>query len=92
MDKQGKVSTKVLDEKQQEYEAGTILVPSNLAKGLEFDVVFVINVEERYCESELDIKLLYVAMTRTLHRLFVFHMDGTMPLLDSVQEEFYMKN
>jgi len=92
LDKEGRVSAKVLDDKQQEYEAGTILVPSNLAKGLEFDVVFVINVEERYCESELDIKLLYVAMTRTLHRLFVFHMDGTMPLLDSVQEEFYMKN
>ncbi len=49
----------------------TMIVPSYQAKGLEFDVVFAISLEEAYChENELDIKLLYVTMTRPLHRLY----------------------
>ncbi|XHU83252.1 UvrD-helicase domain-containing protein [Peribacillus muralis] len=49
----------------------TLIVPSYQAKGLEFDVVFAISLEETYStENELDIKLLYVTMTRPLHRLY----------------------
>ncbi|MGE7906677.1 HelD family protein [Peribacillus sp. NPDC094092] len=49
----------------------TLIVPSYQAKGLEFDVVFAISLEEAYCQgNELDIKLLYVTMTRPLHRLY----------------------
>ncbi|WP_081092254.1 RNA polymerase recycling motor HelD [Peribacillus simplex] len=51
----------------------TLIVPSYQAKGLEFDVVFAISLEETYgTENELDIKLLYVTMTRPLHRLYFF--------------------
>ncbi|MFJ7753863.1 HelD family protein [Peribacillus muralis] len=49
----------------------TLIVPSYQAKGLEFDVVFAISLEETYgTENDLDIKLLYVTMTRPLHRLY----------------------
>ncbi|WP_057912836.1 HelD family protein [Peribacillus muralis] len=49
----------------------TFIVPSYQAKGLEFDVVFAISLEETYgTENDLDIKLLYVTMTRPLHRLY----------------------
>ena len=48
------------------------LLPSHLAKGLEFDAVFIPSLEVRYEENELDIKLLYVAMTRAMHRLFLY--------------------
>jgi DNA helicase II / ATP-dependent DNA helicase PcrA len=89
LDKGGKIHSKILDEKQREYEAGVILVPSHLAKGLEFDVVFIVNVKEAYLEEELDIKLLYVAMTRTLHRLFIYHKEGKLPLLKSISDEYY---
>ncbi|MDP4088445.1 MAG: RNA polymerase recycling motor HelD [Bacillota bacterium] len=82
LDKRGVADSKILTEKLHQYEAGVIIVPSHLAKGLEFDVVFIVNLEESYGYNELDIKLLYVAMTRTMHRLFVYHMDGKMPLLE----------
>ncbi|MDQ0300009.1 DNA helicase-2/ATP-dependent DNA helicase PcrA [Salibacterium salarium] len=49
------------------------ILPSYLSKGLEFDGVMLITTEERFHpENELDIKLLYVAMTRALHQLDVF--------------------
>lgn len=60
--------------KEKEYNAGLVIVPSYLAKGLEFDVVFIPDAEaEMYGENDLDIKLLYVAMTRPLHRLHVYY-------------------
>lgn len=92
LDKSGKIHSNLLDEKQQEYEAGVIIVPSYLAKGLEFDVVFIVSINEEYKDNELDIKLLYVAMTRTLHRLFIYHKEKTLTLLDSIKSEFYLIN
>ncbi len=48
-----------------------VILPSYLAKGLEFDGVFAISLNETYSKQyDLDIKLLYVVMTRPLHRLY----------------------
>jgi len=68
--------------KEDEYRAGVAVVPSYLAKGLEFDAVIVFNADSaEYTEDELDIKLLYVAMTRALHRLYIYHTGELTPLL-----------
>ncbi|RSL33012.1 hypothetical protein D7Z54_11900 [Salibacterium salarium] len=49
------------------------ILPSYLSKGLEFDGVMLVTKEERFDPAnELDIKLLYVAMTRALHKLDIF--------------------
>jgi len=47
---------------------------------------------EEYKEEELDIKLLYVAMTRTLHRLYIYHIDGKMNILNNIGNEFVERN
>ena len=86
-DDTNRIHSKLLDEGIESYEAGVVLVPSHLAKGLEFDAVLIVNIQESYIEKELDIKLLYVAMTRALHRLNLYYMEGTMPLLDKVSGE-----
>lgn len=71
--------------KEREYNAGLVIVPSYLAKGLEFDVVFIPDAEAGiYLENELDIKLLYVAMTRPLHRLQIYYSKCLTPLLASI--------
>ncbi len=57
------------------YQAGVMVVPAYATKGLEFDGVLIVNLEERYLENELDSKLLYVAMTRAMHSLFIFAME-----------------
>ena len=53
-----------------------MVVPAYATKGLEFDGVLIDNLEERYLENELASNLLYVAMTRAMHSLFVFAMEG----------------
>jgi len=61
------------------------IIPSYLAKGLEFDVVFIVNVNESYTLDDLDIKLLYVAMTRPLHKLFILCLSGTIQALEVIK-------
>ena len=46
-----------------------LIVPSHLAKGLEFDAVIVCIVDEQYYATPIDQKLLYVAFTRAMHDL-----------------------
>jgi DNA helicase II / ATP-dependent DNA helicase PcrA len=61
----------LLQEKASIPKDQLVIVPSYVSKGLEFDVVFICSLNEVFDETnELDVKLLYVAMTRPLHRLF----------------------
>ena len=62
--------------------ADIVVVPGYLAKGMDFDVVVVVGADEgTYGSSELDAKLLYVAVTRALHRLYLLWTGRPSPLL-----------
>lgn len=83
--KKGKDSPYVITGKEKEYKSGLLIVPSYLAKGLEFDAVFVADASaENYSDSELDTKLLYVALTRPLHRLCIYYIGEKSKLLADV--------
>lgn len=76
----------ILTGDEKVYKGGVVIVPSYLAKGLEFDAVMIANAEKQeYGENELDIKLLYVCMTRPLHKLYVYYHDELSTLLESVE-------
>ena len=67
IDKQ-KTEIKLLSENLEKYDGGTTIIPSYLSKGLEFDSVIIYGYDS-FEDNELDIKLLYVAMTRAMHTL-----------------------
>ena len=48
-----------------------LVVPSHLAKGLEFDAVIIVSFEAPYYDNPIDRKLLYVALTRAMHELYL---------------------
>ncbi|MER1958309.1 MAG: RNA polymerase recycling motor HelD [Solibacillus sp.] len=48
-----------------------LVVPSHLAKGLEFDAVIIASFEAPYYDNPIDRKLLYVALTRAMHELYL---------------------
>ena len=75
--------------KNTKYDGGICLVSSYLAKGLEFDAVIVYDVEQYDVKSELDMKLLYVAMTRALHELYITYQREIIYPLVSLGKEFY---
>lgn len=73
---------KLIQSKDSEYNAGISIVPSYLAKGLEFDSVILFNVnEEKYKNNVLDIKLLYVAITRAMSKLDIFYTENISKLI-----------
>ena len=64
-------------------------ISNQLAKGLEFDAVIINNACEDIYSSQnnLDMKLLYVAITRALHELdIVYSGKLTKPLLDNLKK------
>ena len=72
----------LIGEKAAHFVERFVVLPAHLAKGLEFDAVIVTAVEDTFFIRELDAKLLYVAMTRAMHRLAVLYMNGKIPYLD----------
>ena len=73
---------KLIQGKDSEYNAGISIVPSYLAKGLEFDCVIISNAnKEKYEDNSLDKKLLYVTITRAMSKLDVFYVGEMSELL-----------
>lgn len=66
---------------------GVLVVPSYLAKGLEFDVVIVYDANRDYYSTQLDKRLLYVACTRALHQLKLYYTGEVSPFLMALMNE-----
>ncbi|NLM63446.1 MAG: AAA family ATPase [Mollicutes bacterium] len=72
-----------IDSSNTEYRGGLCIITSYLAKGLEFDAVIIADASEHIYSSNkiIDMKLLYVAMTRALHELeIIYSKEITTPL------------
>jgi len=61
----------IITEQEAPYEGGILILPVYLAKGLEFDVVIITDAAQ-YTSEALDVKLLYIATTRALHKLVIY--------------------
>ncbi|MFP7296717.1 RNA polymerase recycling motor HelD [Neobacillus niacini] len=79
----------LLEEKQDMKKGSVVILPTYLSKGLEFDAVLILSLEEAYCEEELDIKLLYVAMTRPMHRLYLYGSEQSDFLLNKAGSDHF---
>jgi len=67
-----KTKPPIITESEAQYEGGLLIVPSYLVKGLEFDGVIIAEASKYDMTQSLDIKLLYIAMTRALHKLMIY--------------------
>ncbi|MFZ5944002.1 MAG: RNA polymerase recycling motor HelD [Bacillota bacterium] len=78
------IKADILKGDEKEYHGGIVIVPSYIAKGLEFDIVFIVSINGKYALHDLDVKLLYVAITRAMHKLYVYSLEGKIPLLSKI--------
>ena len=75
--KKDNIDIKNITDSDTVYDGGICTITSYLAKGLEFDGAIVADASEAVYNSDknIDMKLLYVAMTRPLHELNVLYND-----------------
>jgi DNA helicase-2/ATP-dependent DNA helicase PcrA len=79
------LSATFIHAKQRKYEGGISVVPVYLAKGLEFDSILLVDVDEKhYRATKQDAKLLYVGCTRALHELWILYSGKKSPLIENI--------
>ncbi len=69
----GKQSIKTINQSDTEFNSGLCILPSYLAKGLEFDCVIVLCTAEDYYRGDEERKLYYTVCSRALHKLRIIH-------------------
>lgn len=80
--------TLVIDE-DDTFHQGIIVIPSYLAKGLEFDAVLVINADMINYSLAEERHILYTICTRTLHHLSLFYFGKISPFLSEMEDTLY---
>lgn len=68
-----KYNINLINDCSMNYTDGITIITSRLSKGLEFDSVILTNLDNYNENSIMDLKLLYVAMTRAMHSLTILY-------------------
>ncbi|WP_044640638.1 RNA polymerase recycling motor HelD [Risungbinella massiliensis] len=84
---EGKVKAQLVHKHSASFDKGVVVIPSYLAKGIEFDAVLVSNASDYREEGER--KLFYTACTRAMHELHLFAQGQANPFLRDVSPESY---
>lgn len=73
---------KIIHDTEGTLTLDKIIIPAYMTKGLEFDCSVIIDCDNaNYKDSELDKKLLYVALTRALHFEYILYKDELSTLI-----------
>ena len=79
----------IINEKNEKYTDGISILPSYLSKGLEFDAVILNDANNiNYLDNSIDQKLLYVAITRAMHDLYINYSGEISPSLKPLCKEY----
>lgn len=72
------------------FETGIVVIPSYLAKGVEFDAVIIYNASAAQYGKESERKLFYTACTRAMHELHIYYAGESTPLLTTAAVGSYV--
>ena len=87
--KRRNIKTTLIRTENQRLVDGVIIVPSFLAKGLEFDAVIAWNTNEQEYPDDSERQLLYTIASRAMHALTMVSVGKVTPLLKDVPDELY---
>lgn len=85
------VKVTLIKSENQRLAPGVIVVPSFLAKGLEFDAVIVWHASASRYQADDERQLLYTICSRAMHRLSIVAMGDLSPLLSDVPADEYTR-
>ncbi len=86
------IKLNLITEEDDEFQRGVVVIPSYLAKGLEFDAVLVVNANDDNYGQDEDCHILYIVCTRALHRLCLYYNGIMSPFLVEMSKHLYQLN
>lgn len=89
----GKIDVRLITNSDGEFHSGlpAVIIPSYLAKGLEFDAVLILCPKGGEYEDETERLLFYTCCTRALHRLNIYSRGGIPSFVKRVDSEKYRR-
>lgn len=79
----------LISNEDDEFNRGIVVIPSYLAKGLEFDAVLAINVDASNYACNEERQILYIICTRALHQLSLFYIGTLSPFITEIDKNLY---
>lgn len=80
---------RLIEKDSASFEAGPLVIPSYLAKGLEFDAVIIFDARKERYGRESERKLFYTVCTRAMHELHLYCTGKPTPFLSDVSPDLY---
>lgn len=80
------VHARLIDVATTTFEKGVVVIPSYLAKGVEFDAVIVYDASAEQYGHERERKLLYTVCTRAMHELHLFAHGAWSPFISEAAQ------
>ena len=71
------------------YYGDVVVIPSYLAKGLEFDAVLVVTADAQDYGKPEDRNVLYTVCTRALHELSLYYCDSLSGFISGIDKQLY---
>ena len=83
------VDISLISNRNEAYSGDVAVIPSYLAKGLEFDAVLVDSIEVGDYHAPEDRRLLYTVCTRALHELYLYYFETMSGFVSGIDETLY---
>lgn len=83
------IEIRFIDKKARTFDKGVSILPSYLAKGIEFDAVIIYNASLTQYGRESERKLFYTACTRAMHELHLFSVGEKSPFIAEASPHTY---
>lgn len=84
-----KLNLHLIKKADKVFMKGIVVIPSYLAKGLEFDAVFIYDAGKDEYGHEGERKLLYTSCTRALHQLRIYYSGEITPFIKDLNTDLY---
>jgi DNA helicase-2/ATP-dependent DNA helicase PcrA len=87
---QGKVPLSFIHKETTTLKKGVVVIPTYLAKGVEFDAVIIYNGSKSQYGRESERKLFYTSCTRAMHELYIYSLGEITPFISEVSSDTYV--
>jgi len=84
-----KMEIKLVKKGKSEFEDGLLVIPTYLAKGIEFDAVIILNASKDRYYLERERNLFYTSCTRAMHELCLVSIGEVSPFISGVSKDLF---